>query len=231
MRILFLADLHGNMVAAQAMESVIRDLSPDDIWFLGDAVGKGPQSAETCDWVREHCRHFIGGNWDYGIGGREFPADAYYWDQLGPERMQWLNALPREAELTFSGIRFRLFHGRPVTGLLQSDSDKQLLEAVFRTPSGSFGGAIFADSHRPFFRTFSCGYLMNTGSVGNSMGVPNAHALLLEGTPGEEKKPLLSTILCVPYDNEAAAEIARRDPGLPRKEAYIREVLTGIYSR
>ena len=48
---------------------------------------------------------------------------------------------------------------------------------------------------------------------------------------GIKRKPLLSTVICVPYDNEAAAEIARRDPDLPRKEAYIREVLTGIYSR
>ena len=63
------------------------------------------------------------------------------------------------------------------------------------------------------------------------MGIPNAHAVLLEGTPGEEKKPLLCTVICVPYDNEAAADIARRDPALPRREAYIREVLTGIYSR
>ena len=231
MRILFLGDLHGNMVAARALENVIHEISPDDIWFLGDAVGKGPQSDETCDWVREHCRHFIGGNWDYGIADKAFPADEYFWNQLGPERMQWLSALPSEAELMLSGIRFRLFHGRPVTDLLQSDSDKALLEAVFHTERGDFGGAIFADSHRPFFRTLSGGYLINTGSVGNSMGIPNAHAVLLECTPGEEKKPLFCTVICVPYDNEAAADIARRDPGLPRKEAYIREVLTGIYSR
>ena len=106
------------MVAARALENVIHEISPDDIWFLGDAVGKGPQSDETCDWVREHCRHFIGGNWDYGIADKAFPADEYFWNQLGPERMQWLSALPSEAELMLSGIRFRLFHGRPVTPLL-----------------------------------------------------------------------------------------------------------------
>ena len=39
------------------------------------------------------------------------------------------------------------------------------------------------------------------------------------------------TILAVPYDNEAAAEIARQDGCLPHRESYIREVLTGIYSR
>ena len=109
MRILFLADLHGNMVATEAMEKMIRFLAPDDIWFLGDAVGKGPQSRETCDWVRANCRHFIGGNWDYGIGGREFSEDGYFWDQLGEERMAWLNSLPLEDELTVCGQRFRLF--------------------------------------------------------------------------------------------------------------------------
>ena len=71
------------MVATRALENVIHGISPDDIWFLGDAVGKGPQNDETCDWVRENCRHFIGGNWDYGIAEKAFPADSYFWDQLG----------------------------------------------------------------------------------------------------------------------------------------------------
>ena len=39
------------------------------------------------------------------------------------------------------------------------------------------------------------------------------------------------TILSVPYDNEAAAEIARQDENLPHRESFIKEVLTGIYSR
>ncbi len=219
------------MVATSAIANVIREISPDDIYCLGDAVGKGPQSRETLDWVREVCPHVIGGNWDYGIGEKQFPADTYYWDQLGEERLAYLRSLPREAELTLSGIRFRLFHGRPVTDLLKADSPRDALEPLFSTSDGVFQGAIFADSHRPFFRTLNCGYIMNTGSVGNSMGVPNAHALLLEGTPGTERKPLLSTIISVPYDNRLAAQIARDDPYLPKKDAYIREVLTGVYSR
>ena len=150
MRILFLADLHGNMVATEAMEKMIRFLAPDDIWFLGDAVGKGPQSRETCDWVRANCRHFIGGNWDYGIGGREFSEDGYFWDQLGEERMAWLNSLPLEDELTVCGQRFRLFHGRPVTPLLVATTESTELEPLFETEKGRFQGVLFADSHRPF---------------------------------------------------------------------------------
>jgi hypothetical protein len=46
-----------------------------------------------------------------------------------------------------------------------------------------------------------------------------------------EEAVLTMTILSVPYDNEAAAEIAWQDEHLPHRESYIREVLTGIYSR
>ncbi len=230
MRLIFLADLHGNLPATLAMEKTIARLSPDDVWFLGDAVGKGPQSRETCDWVRSHCHHCIGGNWDYGIGNKEYPADVYYWNQLGEERMQWLSQLPRELELTLGSFRFRLFHGRPVTPLLKVSSPSAELEDTFHSENGSFHGVIFADSHRPFIRTLSSGYIINTGSVGNSMGVPRAHAFMLDWA-GHEADPFLFTILSVPYDNELAAELAHRDPDLPFQGAYIQEILTGVYSR
>ncbi|MCR5500573.1 MAG: metallophosphoesterase [Acetatifactor sp.] len=64
MKIVVLADLHGNMVATEAIEQELNKIQPDDIWFLGDAVGKGPESDKTIDWVREHCNHWIAGNWD-----------------------------------------------------------------------------------------------------------------------------------------------------------------------
>lgn len=232
MRIAMLGDLHGNLPATLAIEKALDGLSIDEIWFLGDAVGKGPQSRETCDWVRARCARFIGGNWDYGVGGKRFPADVYYWDQLGEERLRWLSSLPREMEATLSGVRFRLFHGRPVTELLSANSSKEALAATFTAGGASYGGVIFADSHRPFLRTLDEGYIINTGSVGNNLGVPRAHALILEGEmDSEEPGPLMTTMLSVPYDTEAAVAAALADDALPRREAYIREIRTGIYSR
>ena len=129
-KIAMLGDLHGNLTATLAMEKALKDYHVDEIWFLGDAVGKGPQSRETCDWVRANCTRFVGGNWDYGIGGKRFAADNYFWDQLGEERMNWLNTLPLDMDEWISGTHFRFFHGRPVTDLMLVQHDNYL--SVYR---------------------------------------------------------------------------------------------------
>ena len=40
MKIVLLADLHGNMVATKAMEQELDRIRPDEVYFLGDAIGK-----------------------------------------------------------------------------------------------------------------------------------------------------------------------------------------------
>lgn len=232
MKIVLLADLHGNMVATEAMEKELDRIAPDDIWFLGDAVGKGPESDKTCDWAKANCRHWIAGNWDRSM--TMYPDyNAFYIRQIGQERLDWLNSLPEEDELTISGIRFRLVHGRFLDPLyLSFDSDEKLRDGFqFKDGRPEANGLICADSHRPFIRPLEGGYALNTGSVGNNLSIPRAHALLLEGEPGADPAPLNITILSVPYDNKKAAARADLYPDLPLKEAYQKEVQTGIYSR
>ena len=230
MKIVLLADLHGNMVATEAMERELEKIRPDDIWFLGDAVGKGPESDRTCDWARTHCGHWIAGNWDRSMS--MYPEyNAFYRQQLGKERIDWLDSLPLEDELEISGFRFRLVHGRFLDPLYLSFDPDEKLRAGFRFHDGrpEANSLICADSHRPFIRPLEGGYALNTGSVGNNLSLPRAHALLLEGEAGPA--PLNITILSVPYDNREAAERANPYPDLPNREAYQREVRTGIYSR
>ena len=230
MKIVLLADLHGNMVATEAMERELERIRPDDIWFLGDAVGKGPESDRTCDWARSRCNHWIAGNWDRAM--RLYPDfNDFYIRQIGPERLDWLDSLPLEDELTISGLRFRLVHGRFLDPLyLSFDPDEKLVRGCqFHDGRPSADGMICADSHRPFVRPIEGGYVLNTGSVGNNLSLPRAHALLLEGE--KEGGPLGITILSVPYDNRKAAEAAELCPDLPKNEAFRNEVLTGIYSR
>ncbi|MBO4696158.1 MAG: metallophosphoesterase family protein [Lachnospiraceae bacterium] len=230
MKVVVLADLHGNMVATEAMERELDAIQPDEIWFLGDAVGKGPESDKTIDWVRKHCNHWIAGNWDRILS--EVPEkNAFYIKQIGPERLEWLNSLPLEDELEIGGLRFRLVHGRPLDPLYSNDDPGEKLLGGCRFHDGrpDADGLICADAHRPFIRPLKDGYAINTGSIGNNLGATRAHALLLEGEHGSG--PIRMTIISVPYDNRKAAEIADSYPELPKKEAYQNEVLTGVYSR
>lgn len=224
MTIALLADLHGNWPATQAVEKDLERRGVTTLYCLGDLVGKGPESHKTCDWARQNCQVIIGGNWDAGISAKHFPNDHFYWDQLGPERMAFLAQLPREHLFTFGGLKFRLIHGRPVFPHLlfpHSDAEcfKPYLEGV-----DVFG---YGDSHRPAFRTLNGGYLLNCGSVGNSLGVNKAHYMLLTEHPGGVD----FTCVSLNYDNALAARIAQNTPDLPDRDAYIREVTTGVYSR
>lgn len=237
-KILFLADIHGNMPAVRALEKEIERIAPDEIWFLGDAVGKGPENDQAVDWVRSHCDHFVKGNLDgyvcntYRTG--ECPENTFYCEQLGEERINWLENLLLEGEVLISGLWFRLVHGRPTDRLYQAYDDFEILEQGFcsKVSDRLYSGYICADSHMPYFRTCKLGYAVNTGSVGNSIGFPRVHAALVEGEIGSEVlSPIRCEILSIPYDNQEAAAVAEKYPEFPCLEAWQKEVLTGVYSR
>lgn len=237
-KILFLSDVHGNMPAARALEAQLDRIQPDDIWFLGDAVGKGPEGDKAVDWVRRICRHYVKGNWDDGIcksyRTNAFPNDRFYWEQLGEERIEWLESLPLEDEVLVSGQWFRLIHGRPVDRLYQAYDDFATMMLGFdsKVSDRQYNGYICADSHMPYVRACGRGYVVNTGSVGNSLGVPRVHAAVLEGDIGSDVlSPVDIRILSIPYDNAAAVAAADEYPDLPRADCWKREVMTGIYSR
>src|SRR5215213_1590063 len=62
MRILVLADIHGNWPALQAIQE------PHDVCLcLGDLVDYGLEPAPCIDWVRKHAQVAIRGNHDHGV--------------------------------------------------------------------------------------------------------------------------------------------------------------------
>ncbi len=180
-KLLFLADLHGNMTATLAMEQELERIGADEIYFLGDAIGKGPESDKTCDWVQRNCDHFIGGNWDYWVSNEPDEKNMFFRNQLGEDRMQWLRSLPREMELTMSGIHFRLLHGRPVSDLIYSWDSEEKLATLFEAGDRIFNGVIYGDSHRPFQREMKKGYVINTGQ-------PSAYLMIISWRQSLQKK-------------------------------------------
>ena len=144
---------------------------------------------------------------------RYFAPDAYYATICG----QLVNTLSAAGHFG-------------VLELLTAGMEGAKLAEPFHAGGQTYGGVIFADSHRPFVRALDTGYIANTGSVGNSLGVPRAHALMLEGDERPDT-PLMMTVLSVPYDTQAAVDRAMADDELPFRDSYIKEITTGIYAR
>lgn len=226
MKIALVADLHGNLPALAALQADLDRQQPDQIFCLGDLVGKGPSSDATFDWAMARCDVVLGGNWDYGIGRREYARDEFYHRQLGQERLDILAALPAEKHLLLSGRKIRLIHGRPVTGKLRYIQHPK--EDLLPLLQPDFDMLIFADCHRQGLRTLT-GQIANIGSVGNALGIPLVQYAMLVGQPGPAPAPLELRMLTLPYNNQEAARQAEHTD-LPDAKAYIHEVLTGEYA-
>lgn len=250
-KIAFIADLHGNRAAVDALEKDLTLQSPEKVYCLGDIVGKGPSSLYTYEWARANCDYIIGGNWDYGIGQKKFPNDTYYWDLLGEERLSCLANLPREFCLRISGRKIRVFHGRPIMEgeLLHCAAERELIVPLFTDAKGNqYDTVLYADTHRPGMRSTENCLFINTGSVGNAVGVPLCQYLIMEGedvtlpadsdqsalmplSPPDALMPLNLTFRSIPYDKQAAVwEITEAPSGYPRPELFRQEILTGIYA-
>ena len=227
------ADLHGNWPATQALEKDLARRGVDHIYCLGDIVGKGPSSDRTFDWAMANCDLILGGNWDYGVGYKQYAPDHYYWEQLGEKRLEALRNLPTEKTLTLSGRRIRLFHGRPIMReLVLAQDDVSAIEPFFTDCNGFRCDVVgYADAHRQALRTITPGIFFNTGSVGNALGVTACCYALLEGEPKDAGAALEVRLVTVPYDRDAVLNDARQATQVPRIDTFIREVQTGRYSR
>ncbi|MEG2702363.1 MAG: metallophosphoesterase family protein [Clostridia bacterium] len=233
MQIALIADLHGNRPATEALASDLTAQAVERVICLGDIVGKGPSGDFTFDWAFAHCELILGGNWDYGVGKRMFSPDLLYWEQLGEERLRKLRELPREHELWLSGRRIRLFHGRPVMSeLVVAQNPAELIDPFFTDDEGMrYDVVVYADAHRQAMRTMSPGLFINVGSVGNALGVPKCCYAILCGEEGKSPAPFELRLRQLDYDRAQAVRDAQNAPLVPRIEAYIREIETGVYSR
>lgn len=231
--IALVADLHGNLPAVEAVDADIRARGIQQIWCLGDVVGKGPSSADTFDWAVSRCQVIVQGNWDEGIGKKLFPKDEFYYRQLGDKRMKALLEFPLEHICTLSGRRIRLFHGRPLMpkALYVHVDDETLLP--YFSPDYDVVG--YADVHRQGMRIVGAqGIIFNTGSVGNGLGVPMAQYAILRGEwDANGQAPFDVSLVTLPYDRARAirdAEEAGRR-GLVNADLFCREIETGRYAR
>lgn len=232
-QIALVADLHGNLPATLALDADLKRRGIERIWCLGDVIGKGPSSADTFDWAVSRCEMILQGNWDEGIGKKMFPLDEFYYSQLGEKRMKMLLEFPLEYSCRVSGRRLRLIHGRP---FMEKAYGVQTEESVFLPLfAPDHDVLVYGDVHRQGLRILHEGkILVNTGSVGNGLGLPMVQYAILQGEmDGEAESPLDFTLVTLPYDRKQAIADAREGGrrGLVNADLFEREIETGRYAR
>src|SRR5438876_8037295 len=120
MRVLLVADIHGNWPALQALNE------PHDVCFcLGDLVDYALEPAPCIDWVRRHAHFAVRGNHDHGVAQdiRVNGRNGFKYlsgvtrvltrDRLGAEELRFLASLPVTKVVTIDDVRILLVHATP----------------------------------------------------------------------------------------------------------------------
>ncbi len=141
MRYAIFTDIHANLEALEAVLARIDQLALeepiDQLWFLGDLVGYGPNPNECIDKLRERTDVIIAGNHDWAAVGKidledfsEAARISALWtaEQLSEEHRQFLAELPERLEID----ECLLVHGSPYGPLWEYLTSEVLAERSFQ---------------------------------------------------------------------------------------------------
>jgi putative phosphoesterase len=184
MRIAIVSDVHGNLIALEAVLEDLERQRPDLVVHGGDLAFNGPRPAECVERVRQLGWPGVRGNMDEALETHRGRHPSIDWarEQLGEERNRWLQGLAlewrRDDELA-------LVHAVP--GDLWKAIGREADDSQLREVYGPLGArlAVYGHIHRPYIRDLGDLTVANTGSVGLPFdGDPRASYLLVsDGRP------------------------------------------------
>jgi len=141
MRYAIFTDIHANLEALETVLSKIDEIAQDEpideLWFLGDLVGYGPNPNECIDKLRERTDVIIAGNHDWAAVGKidledfsEAARISAEWtaEQLTPEHRDFLTHLPER--IVKDDVT--LVHGSPYGPLWEYLTSEVLAERSFQ---------------------------------------------------------------------------------------------------
>ncbi len=199
-RVAVLSDIHGNIVALDAVRAAIAKEKPDAILVAGDLVMNGPAPGEVIDALQDleaSGALIVAGNtdvavadFDYAAAFPSFPEGppstlvaVVEWahDTLGPERLDWLRRLPSERRLRIAGTMLLVCHASPGSQTAGFDADLDQ-SVVLERMSGTDARVICCGhTHMPDIRDFGWKQIVNDGSAGWVFdGEPTASWALVE---------------------------------------------------
>lgn len=117
MRFAVIADIHGNVLALDAVLADIAGRGVGRIVDLGDCVSGPLWPRETCDRLRGLGLTTVRGNHDRWVATAEpeliYPSDRFAREALDESHVHWLGGLPHMVDFDVGGVLVRAFHATP----------------------------------------------------------------------------------------------------------------------
>jgi putative phosphoesterase len=204
MRILVVADIHGNRAALEAIRE------PFDICIcVGYLVDYGPEPGPCIDWVRKNAAYCVRGNHDHGVAQQvevQGVAGFRYLTAatrpvsiaaLDSDQRRYLAELPTSQMFTLGGKRFLLVHATPRDPM----DEYAPADASFWAPRIAklhVDYVLAGHTHMPYTLQVNGTLIVNPGSVGLSRdGNPHAAYAVIDNDEVQLKRveyPLEETI-------------------------------------
>jgi predicted phosphodiesterase len=186
MRIAVMGDIHANLPALAAVLEDVDRIGADQVYCVGDVVGRGPHPNEVVDALRRRQIPTVQGNWDEAVGmdreqsGALWPTSAaeevgqasLAWtaERITDENRAWLRALPTTLRVELEGRSMLLFHGSPLkeSDYLWSDRPSRVFSRIAADEADDL--FCFGHTHESFHRLVGQGHFVAVGSVGCGSG-------------------------------------------------------------
>jgi predicted phosphodiesterase len=198
MRIAVIADIHGNVLALEAVLADIADREIERTINLGDLVSGPLWPRETLELLAPLGLLTLRGNHDRWVAGPDpagmYGSDRYAHGELTPAQRSWLGALPSAVD---AGDGIIAFHARP------DDDNAYLIEDVadgrlVRAPASSIRARLGATAARIIL----CGH----SHLAHVVQLPDGPLIV---NPGSVGCPAYDDPTADPHVSEAAAPFAR----------------------
>lgn len=239
MRIAVIADVHGNLLALEAVLAHLRAAAPDLVVNLGDLVAGPFDPAGSADAQRELACPTLAGNHERQVlDGDTGAFDAFARSRLSGSQLEWMRTLP--GSLSLADGQVFACHGSPAGGdmdyLLEDVSTGHArldrIEAIRPRLEGKGDATVVlcGHTHVPRMASVDGVLVVNPGSVGlpgyasgtpvphvMEAGMPHARYAMVE----RHGSGWAAELRAVPYDHEGAARQAEQN-GRPQTAHWIR---------
>jgi predicted phosphodiesterase len=181
-RIAFISDPHGDLVALNRVIADLKGVGPvDEVLIGGDLAQGGAQPAEVVDEIRNRGWRSVRGNSDdflvriadghpeAGLAEKVASRGAWSVDRLGAERIEYLRSLPLSIKLgPFAFGIVALVHATPWSNedVVLPDAGPELAERMIREAEARL--LVYGHIHTPYQRRVGDAAILSAGAVSGS---------------------------------------------------------------